>query len=136
MESYDRILAMQLKAMNRHLARDKKSLARLLKEGKPTVRLRDGTDQYFKREELKFLASLLPKDMHRLLRLPIYIELSSARFGRGTARVCGKAEVEVISKILEKEAWGDEMFVYKPEIPAIRKKLPTTTQYIFTTTLE
>jgi uncharacterized protein (UPF0216 family) len=136
MESYDRVLAMQLKALNRHLARDKKSLAELLREERPRVRLRDGTDQYFKREELRFLAEILPADMHRLLRLPIYIELSSARFGGGTVRVCGKAEVTVISKILKKEVEGDEMFVYKPEIPTIRKKLPTTSQYIFTTTLD
>ncbi|NOZ76166.1 MAG: DUF61 family protein [Euryarchaeota archaeon] len=136
MESFEKLLAMQLKALNRHLAKDKKSLARLLKEERPVVRLRDGTEQYFRREELEFLAGLLPGEMHRMLRLPIYIELSSARFGRGTSRVCGRAEVRVISTILEKEVDGDEMFVYRPEIPAIRKRLPTTTQFIFTTTLD
>ncbi len=132
----DRLLAKQIRAMNRHLAVEKFSLEDLLSQDKPRVILRDGSAHYFRREELEFLSSLLSERDRKILRLPIYIELSSSRFGKGTARVCGTAEVKVISAIIGREASGDEIFIYKPEIKLIRKKLPTTTQYMFTTTLD
>lgn len=130
----DRLLSRQLRSMNRHLAKRKKSLTELHKAEKPSVILRDGMPHPFKRRELEFLAELLPDEKQRVLRLPIYIELGSSRFGRGTARVTGRAEVEVVSKILDREGQGDQIFVYKPEIRVIRRKLPTTTQYMFTAT--
>ncbi len=136
MDRIDRLLSRQLQAMNRHLAKEKRSLSELLKEEKPRVMLRDGMPHYFKKKELELLAELLPREKHKILRLPIYIELSSSRFGKGTARVCGVAEVQVISKLLERKTEGDEMFIYRPEIRVVRKKLPTTTQYMFTTTLD
>lgn len=132
----DKLLARQIRAMNRHLAVEKLSLADLLSQDKPRVMLRDGSVHHFQKEELEFLSSLLSERERKILRLPIYIELSSSRFGKGTARVCGRAEVKVISAIIGRESPGDEIFVYKPEIKAIRKKLPTTTQYMFTTTLD
>ncbi len=122
--------------MNRHLAKEKKVLEQLLEEEKPEVILRDGMPHFFNKKELELIAGLLPEEKHRILRLPIYIELSSSKFGRGTARVCGIPEVMVISKLLDKKAEGDEMFIYRPEIRIIRKKLPTTTQYMLTATLD
>ncbi len=127
-----RILSKQLQARNQHLAKTKVDLESLLKEEEPKVILKDGSEHAFKREELEKLAALLPESMHKRLMLPIYIELSSDKYGSGTARVSGELECEVVRKVLDKGDDGDELFIYRPETGKLRKELPTTTQYIFT----
>ncbi len=127
-----RILSKQLQNMNRHLAKSRVDLESLLKEEKPKVILRDGSKHILKKEELKKLASLLPESMHRRVRLPVYIELSSGKYGSGTGRVSGEVECEVVRKVLGKDDNGDELFIYRPDIQKLRKELPTTTQYMFT----
>ncbi|MEE9474737.1 MAG: DUF61 family protein [Candidatus Hydrothermarchaeaceae archaeon] len=127
-----RILSKQLQNMNRHLAKSRVDLESLLKEEKPKVILRDGSKHILKKEELKKLASLLPESMHRRVRLPVYIELSSGKYGSGTARVSGEVECEVVRKVLGKDDNGDELFIYRPDMKKLRKELPTTTQYMFT----
>ncbi len=126
------ILSKQLQAMNQHLAKTKIDLESLLKEERPKVILKDGSEHVFKRDELEKLAALLPESMHNRLMLPIYIELSSDKYGSGTARVSGELECEVVRKVLDKGDGGDELFIYRPETGKLRKELPTTTQYIFT----
>jgi hypothetical protein len=131
-----RMLAKQIRSLNRHLAVERRPLRELLREDKPAIRLRDGELHRFRREELEKLSKLVPEHLHTSLRLPIYIELGSDRFGKGTARITGKAECLVVAKILEKSCEGEELFIYKPEIRMLRRELPTTTQYMFTTALD
>ncbi len=126
------ILSKQLQAMNQHLAKNKVDLESLLKEKEPKVILKDGSEHAFKREELEKLAALLPESLHNRLMLPIYIELSSDKYGSGTARVSGELECEVVRKVMDMGDDGDELFIYRPETGKLRKELPTTTQYIFT----
>jgi len=128
----NKILTKHLRSLNLHVASERKNLAQLLLEDKPRVKLLDGSFHYFKKVELKKIAEILPQEMQNRLRLPVYIELSSEKYGKGTARIVGKAEVFLISKIIGREVKGEELFVYKPELRIIRKELPTTTQYIFT----
>lgn len=128
----DRLLAKELQILNRHLAKSKRSLESLLMEDSPSIELRDNTKHFFDRAELKKLAQMLPQEMHSRLFLPIYIELGSARFGSGTARISGEAECLLVAKVLGREASGGEMFVYKPELRTLRRELKTTTQYMFT----
>ncbi|KXB02168.1 hypothetical protein AKJ44_01190 [candidate division MSBL1 archaeon SCGC-AAA261F17] len=127
----DRFLRKQIQTLNRHLPKRRASLAKLLKEEKPQVTARDKTTHRFKKQELKYLAELLPKDLHKRLRLPIIIRISP-QLGRGAAKISGKIERTVIEKILEKEkSEEDELVIYRPEVRIVRKKLPTTTQYAF-----
>lgn len=118
--------------LNRHLAKDKKGLGGLLMDEDPKIVLRDGSLHSFKSDELEELASLVPPGDRRKLMLPIYIQLSSAKYGKGTSRVTGRLECMVVSKILDRECTGDVFYVYKPELRVLRKKLPTSTQYMFT----
>jgi len=127
-----RILSKELQAMNKHLAKRKVDLESLLKEEKPKVILKDDSEHVFKKDELEKLAGLLPEFMHKRLRLPIYIELSSGKYGRGTGRVSGGVECRVVRKVLDKDDNGDELFIYRPDIKKLRKELPTTTQHMFT----
>lgn len=127
-----RILSKQVQALNRHLAKSRADLGGLLKEEEPKVILRDGSEHVFEHEELLKLASLLPQYLHKRLRLPIYIELCSDKYGSGTGRVTGELECRVIRKVLDKSGEGDELFIYRPEIRVVRKEMPTTTDYMFT----
>ena len=129
----------QLEILNKHIAKSRKGLEQLLQETRPNIILRDGSTHSFKREELEKLAGLLPAESHRNLKLPLYIELSPQRFGRGTARISGRLEGRTVLKVLgiEKKEWmEDELFLYRPDVRRLRRRLPTTTQYMFTVELE
>jgi uncharacterized protein (UPF0216 family) len=131
-----RILSKQVQALNMHLAKSRTDLKSLLEDEEPKIELRDGSEHDFKPEELKKLAELLPKHLHKKLRLPIYIELSSDKYGSGTGRIKGVIECRVAREVLEKEGDGDELFIYMPEIKLLRKELPTTTDYMFTIAID
>jgi hypothetical protein len=132
-----RLLAKELQILNRHLAVAKRDLESLFREERPRIPLRDGSTHTLRKEELERIRETLPEAYHRRLLLPIYIELASDKYGAGTARISGQAEALLISRLLGKdEPEGDELFLYKPEIRALRKLLPTTTQYLFSLALE
>ncbi len=124
-------LQRELRLVNLHIPYRKRSLEELLKEEFPHVRLRDGSTHYFKRRELELLASLLPKEMWSELYLPILLEVSP-EYGEGAVVVKGRIESMIISKLLELE-WNNEpeFIIYRPQVSILRRKLPTTTQYVF-----
>lgn len=121
----------QIQSLNRHLPKGRVTLEQLLKQEKPRIENRDGSTHRFKKKELEYLSEILPKEMHSRLKLPIIVRISP-QLGRGASKISGKAEQEVVRKILEKEEEEeDELVVYRPEVSEVRKKLPTTTQYAF-----
>ncbi len=126
------LIQKEVQLLNRHLAKERKNLEGLLIEEKPRILLQDGSRHLFKKSELEKLARILPPDKHSSLRLPIYIELSPDRFGRGTARISGKINCQIISHILDLKYEKDEIFIYRLDIRKLRRELPTTTQYMFT----
>jgi uncharacterized protein (UPF0216 family) len=126
----DRILKFELNKLNVHLPKRRISLKEALESTRPQVATRDGSVHRFKREELDFLAGVVPEVDWGRLQLPILIALDP-KFGRGAARITGAAEVMAISQILGKKSTGEELLIYRPDVAIIRRKLPTTTQYIF-----
>ncbi|MFQ5888175.1 MAG: DUF61 family protein, partial [Candidatus Hydrothermarchaeales archaeon] len=130
------IIRKEVQFLNKHLAKERRSLEDLLKEDKPRIILRDGSRHLFKKAELEKLARILPEGEHSNLRLPIYIELSPDRFGSGTARITGKVDCQLIAKIIDLKYEKDEIFIYRPDIRKLRRELPTTTQYMFTIGVE
>lgn len=126
----DRLIELELGRLNLHLPERRVSLKEALSSPKPSVQARDGSTHTFKREELELLAKLLPEADWDKLQLPILIALEP-KLGRGAARVSGEAEAAVVGKILGKEAVG-ELLIYRPEVAILRRRLPTTTQYLFT----
>ena len=112
--------------LNKHLARNRKSLKELLMEQDPSVELRNGSRHFFDRDELRKISELVPESFHESLMLPIYIELSP-----GLCRISGKAACILVSRILGRDARGDEIFISKAELRKIRRELRTATQYAF-----
>ena len=125
----DRLVKFELAKLNAHLPEKRISLREALSFSKPEVKVCDGGVHTFKREELEFLTKLLPEVDWDRLQLPILIALEP-RLGRGAAKISGEAEAAVAGKILGKKAAG-ELLIYRPEVAILRRKLPTTTQYLF-----
>jgi len=124
----DRLIKKQIMSLNRHLPKSRKKLSELLEEEKPHVTGTDGTRHRFKWEELERLSEMIPESDHSRLKLPIYIEIGSDKSG---ARISGKLECEIVTKILDIQSEKNEIFIYRPDIKIVRMELPTTTQYIF-----
>ena len=112
-----KFLTKQIQALNKHLPRERKTLAELLK---------------VKKDELERLSSLLPSYYHNKLKLPIYIELGPTEFGTGVGKIRGEEACIIISKVLGVKPQKDSVFIYRPDIRKFRKEFPTTTQYAFT----
>jgi len=127
----DEFLKKQIKNLNTHLPKKRNTLEKLLDMEKPHVTNRDGSDYRFKKSELNYLSEIISEKEYSKLRLPIMIRVSP-QLGRGTSKITGKIEKKVVSEILDKEREkGEELLIYRPETRKIRKKLPTTTQYVF-----
>ena len=78
----DAVFLKQMRILNKHLASSKKVLSSLLKDDEPSVTLKDGSVHYFDKKELEKIAEIIPRNMHKTLRLPIFIELSSSSMER------------------------------------------------------
>ncbi len=117
-----------IKGLNTNIKR--KSLKELLKEDKPHTII-NGKRHRFNRDELLLLKQL---GCSENLKLPISIEVDSS-LGNGTYIIKGIEEIKIINKILNKEInYFEELkeqYIYRPELRIIRKKLPTTTNYLF-----
>lgn len=132
MPKEDEIIQKELSRLNFHLPKSRKSLKTLLEEDDPKVQLRDGQFHYFKKDELKYLSTLLDSNEYKSLYLPIILEITPT--WHGYFRVRGKTAIKVIEKILgtyDPLEEKSEVILPRYFIPEIRKKLPTTTTYAF-----
>ena len=129
------LLVKTIQSMNQHLPSKRLRLTELLEMEKPGTRGKDNTFFIMDKPELELISQSLPRFMWSRLRLPLLIEMSPD-FGSGAARVQGEVEVEAVSKILGKDRpQGKQIIIYLAEIRDLRRKLPTTTQYAFVTSL-
>ena len=129
------LLVKTIQTMNQHLPSKRLKLTELLEMEKPGIRGKDNTFFIMDKPELELISQSVPRFMWSRLRLPLLIEMSPD-FGSGAARVQGEVEVETVSKILGKDRpLGKQIIIYMSEVRELRRKLPTTTQYAFVTSL-
>jgi uncharacterized protein (UPF0216 family) len=122
----------EFRVANRGLPQTRKSLATLLTEDRPHVVCTDGGTQSFKAHELQYLAGLLDPAGQQALSLPIMIELVGEGFA--AAALCsGEAEERVLGAVLGMPVKCDHgrIRLYRPQLALVRKRLRTTTQYVF-----
>jgi len=130
-----KMLIKTIQTLNQHLPGRRLPLTELIAMEKPGIKGKDNTFYIIDRAELDLLCSSLPRFMWSRLRLPVIIEMSPD-FGNGAARIQGEAEVEALGKVLGKNLLMEKsMIIYMPEVRELRRKLPTTTQYAFVTSL-
>jgi len=134
--SYEKILqeclSVELRVVNSGLPRSQKPLSILLNEKHPHAVCNDGSTHFFKKNELQYLASMIDTDEREILLLPMLIELGPNQ--AEAAIICeGNVEEKVISQALNMTVTCEQrrIRVYKPQLALLRRKLKTTTVYIF-----
>lgn len=123
----------ELRLLNAHLPRERKSLYDISQEEHPHIVCSDGSTHIFKKKELRYLSDILSIDEQKALLLPILIKIH-AGYSEISVLCSGEAEKEVISTILDMplNITAGGITIYKQQLGVLRKKLRTTTQYIFT----
>jgi uncharacterized protein (UPF0216 family) len=123
----------ELRLLNAHLPRERRSLYELSQEKHPHIICSDGSTHIFKKKELGYLADILSIDEQKALLLPILIKIH-AGCSEISVLYHGEEEQKVLSAILDMplNVTADGITIYKRQLGVLRKKLRTTTQYIFT----
>jgi len=122
----------ELRIVNAGLPKSQERLSNLLNEKYPHVVCHDGSTHFFKKSELEYLASMLDTDEQKALPLPMLIELGANQ--AEAAIICeGEVEEKVISKALNMPVTCEQrrIRIYKPQLALLRRKLKTTTVYVF-----
>jgi uncharacterized protein (UPF0216 family) len=123
----------ELRLLNAHLPRERKLLYDVVQDKHPHIVCSDGSTHIFKKKELRYLTDILSTDEQKALLLPILIKIH-AGYNEITVLCGGDAEEKVISTILDMPltVTTGGITIYKQQLGVLRKKLRTTTQYIFT----
>jgi hypothetical protein len=133
---YERVLQEsvrgELRIVNAGLPRSQERLSNLLDEEYPLVVCQDGSTHSFKRSELEYLANIMDTDEQKALALPMLIELGPNQ-GEAAIVCQGGVEEKAISKVLDMPVKCEErrIRIYKPQLALLRRKLKTTTVYVF-----
>jgi uncharacterized protein (UPF0216 family) len=122
----------ELRIVNAGLPKSQERLSNLLTEKYPHVECQDGSTHSFKRSELQYLAGMLDTDEQKALALPMLIELGPNQ-GEAAIVCQGGVEEKAISKVLDMPVKCEErrIRIYKPQLALLRRKLKTTTVYVF-----
>ncbi len=125
-------LSDELKAVNAHLPRGRKTLARLMNEAHPHVLLNDGSEHHFRKKELHFIAEMITKEEQSLLLLPMILEVQSEA-GDIVIHTKEGIEAKVLSIIVEMPlvVRHDILRIFRSQVNILRSALKTTTQYVF-----
>jgi len=99
--AFDAVLKEEIRRLNTHLPRNRKTLEQLLAEDNPNVEAMDGSQILFKKEELAKLAKIVPRKFQKKIHLPFLI-LRRMDLGKSVYAVSGsKIEEFTIKKMLE-----------------------------------
>ena len=126
----ERILAEEYRVINKHAPYRRRSLRELLSMEIPEIVLRDGTRHMVKKEELRFLASILEENDHRRLMIPIILEVNP-KYGGGAVVVRDPLAARVVAHILGLKEYTVPLVIYRPQLSVVREKLRTTTTVLF-----
>jgi uncharacterized protein (UPF0216 family) len=121
-----------VRILNAHIPRKRKSLAQLHDEEHPHVICNDGNAHYFRKRELDFLSQMISTEEQRTLLLPIMLEVTHDS-GEIIIRTKEGPEAKILSRILNMSIVhrNNKIIIYRPQLSIVRKVLKTSTQYVF-----
>lgn len=127
-----RWIGMEVRKMNEGLVKERKPLAVLLLEDKPSSFTKGGEPYYFDPVVLLLLKRIIPADLQRQLRLPVLFYLSP-----DTPGSCSCPDepallaLQLLGEVSElRTMQGGRFFVSRPIVFAIIKKYPTAVQIV------
>ncbi|HXZ90140.1 MAG TPA: DUF61 family protein [Candidatus Dormibacteraeota bacterium] len=128
--TFDALLGRELRKLNTHLPKQRRTLKELLGEAAPTIPTIDGSMIVLRKEEIKELAQVVPREYHESLRLPIIV-LRRIELGKSVYTVSeDKIEKFTVKRILGKTAaeyhnmyLDDEtLFLYRPDVSELLRR--------------
>ncbi len=121
----------EMRKLNQHLPKDRKTLKELLTEDMPNVLAVGGQPIQMRRNELEELSSSLPRDGKDRIRLPLVL-LRRRELGPGAFAVLGDPYEEYAVTLLVRSFKGtfeefkrqrpDPLMFYKPEVVALLRR--------------
>ncbi len=122
--TFDALLGHEMRRLNMHLPRQRKTLNELLKWHNPTLEANDGSMIVLRSTELEELAKIVPPEFRDTLKIPIVL-LRRMDLGKSIYTVTGgKLDHFVIRKILGLTEAGfqhlyledENAYLYKPQV--------------------
>jgi len=98
--TFDALLTREIRKLNGHLPKQRRTLSELLRSHDPTVDTVDGSSILLKTSELEELAKIVPEPYQARLKLPITV-LRRMELGKSTFTIAGeRIEEFTVKKIL------------------------------------
>jgi len=140
-DNLSKIWMREIEKLNDHLPRNYGTLESLLESKDPYVLTMDGDRIIFKKEELQFLADMVPKEYHGKLQLPI-VFIRRIDMGEGVFSISGgKIEKGVVMKLLgltddpfSEDENNFHPYIYRHQVLEVRRKIRSLTTIGFATT--
>ena len=126
----DAVLGHELRKLNTHLPKQRRSLTELLKLKDPTVEANDGSAIVLKKSDLEELARIVPHEYQDRLKLPIII-IRRMELGRSVYTVSGeRVEEFTVKRILGLtsdeyyQMYKDQetAYLYRPQVTELLRK--------------
>jgi len=128
--TFDALLGREIRKLNTHLPKQRRTLKELLRDADPTLPTVDGSTIVLRKEEMQELAQIVPSEYHDSLKLPIII-LRRMELGRSLYTVAGdKVEEFTVKKILGKTRAeyltmyldDKQLYLYRPEVSELLRR--------------
>ena len=128
--TFDALLGRELRKLNTHLPKQRRSLKELLASTDPSVPAVDGSLILLKKEEVEELGRIVPLEYHDSLRLPIIV-LRRMELGRSVYTVSGeRVEEFTVEKILGRtdadyhamHFENEPFFLYRPDVSELIRR--------------
>ncbi len=128
---FERTFIKMVEVLNKHLPKESRTLAEMLKEEFPTVVGKDGNEYLIEKKEIEFISENVDEKLWNEFKIPIIFEM--CKLGAETVvYVRNKLHADFISKTFGINRYKDDaLMLYPYELSRIRKKLRTASQVMF-----
>ena len=126
----DAVLTHEIRKLNTHLPKHRRTMSELMKSTDPTIEAVDGTSILLRTVEMEELSRIVPMEYQDRLKLPIVI-LRRMEFGKSTYTVSGEPIEEFTVKKILGETTADfhqmyldweSFFLYRPQVVELLRK--------------
>jgi len=128
--TFDALLSRELRKLNTHLPKQRRTLKELITEEDPTIPTIDGSTILMKKSEIAELAKIVPPEQYGNLKLP-FIVLRRMELGRSVYTVSiDRVEEFTVKKILGRTSASyntmysdhDPLFLYRPDVSELVRR--------------
>ena len=126
------VVESMLSDLNSNLASGKRSLEEMFTSGDRTFKLRSGDVVEIPEEQVNLIWGVCDDSERIRLRLPIYVSTDTSA-ETGAWKVEGRVEVSVVSKLLDKKMFREDMIrLYYPDFKQLKSIIPDAMMVVFT----